>query len=487
MGVKKKRDRSAKSLVDKDAKRRAVLRRVSRGTSIRDAARLSGCAYETARRWVREAERIGFDIALKPRRKARSWPLELKKEVVEAYLLGESPSSLMVRYGLPHANYPGLWARKMNTQKPDSDSRTTDEQKAKGAAKRAVAAHQSGSQSWRKWVEVMRSHFDAAVEASDSDSERVRLLQLQADILEKCFALSSSTKPQPSALTKIAGELKANFPLTQVLPALGLARSTYYWHRQQAGRPDPDAPLCKRLKAAHKMNRSVYGYRRLQACLGTGADGLEPVTINHKKMKRLMRKIGIQGKRPTKKRYNSFKGGDPNSVNVLNRSFQRQKPREALVTDITMFTLKTSRVYLSPLIDIYNNEIISYQLSTSPSNAMTCAMLQDGLETLPPGQSPVVHSDQGSQYTCHRWRNILTKHGATRSMSRVGNCHDNAPAEAFFARLKTELGNDHLQQTLNQFSEDLEDYIHWWNHERIVTRLKTSPVKYRQENTTPVQ
>lgn len=199
---KGKRDRSAKSLIDKDAKRRAVLRRVSRGSSISDAARLSGCAYETARRWVREAERIGFDVASKPRRKPRSCPLELKKEVVEAYLLGEPPSSLMVRYGLPHANHPGLWAKKMS-EEVSSDA--TSEQQAIGAAKRAVAAHQSGCESWREWIETMRSHFSEAVVSASSDSERVRLLQMQADILEKCFALSSSMKPQPSALARIAG------------------------------------------------------------------------------------------------------------------------------------------------------------------------------------------------------------------------------------------------------------------------------------------
>lgn len=275
--------------------------------------------------------------------------------------------------------------------------------------------------------------------------------------------------------------------MTKLLPALGLARSTYYWHCKQVGRPDPDAPLCERLRAAHKANRGVYGYRRLQTCLATGADGLEPLIVNHKKMKRLMKKTGIQGRRARKKRYNSFKGGDPTAVNVLNRAFNREAPNEVLVTDITMFTLKNTRVYLSPLIDTYNNEVISYRLSTSPSNAMTYGMLADGLQALPQGQMPLVHSDQGTQYTCHRWKEILAEHGATRSMSRVGNCHDNAPAEAFFARLKTELDDKHLNQTPNQFSADLDDYIHWWNHERIVTRLKTSPVKYRQANTTPVQ
>lgn len=146
MVVSKKRELSRVG-VDRDAKRREVVRRYQKGMSIPDCARLAGCSYECARRWVRQAERDGFEVALKPRRHENAWPLELKRKVVEEYLLGASPAELMVAYRLPHANYPGMWAKKMTAGDISADR----EALAKGAWRKAVASNLAGSPDWQDW------------------------------------------------------------------------------------------------------------------------------------------------------------------------------------------------------------------------------------------------------------------------------------------------------------------------------------------------
>src|SRR5690606_24945696 len=119
---------------------------------------------------------------------------------------------------------------------------------------------------------------------------------------------------------------------------------------------------------------------------------------------RLMRALGVQGKTPTKKRYNSFHGLDPEGVNLLNRQFLPDAAGQVLVTDITMFTVGTHRLYFSPLIDLFNNQVVSWRLSSSPTAAMVTEMLVEGLEQFPQGSVQTVHTDQGIQYQSHAWK-----------------------------------------------------------------------------------
>lgn len=461
--------------VDRDAKRRGVLRRYQKGMSIPDCARLAGCSYESARRWVREAERNGFDEALKPRRHENAWPIEFKRKVVEEYLLGASPAELMAAYRLPHANYPGLWAKKMKAADMPADS----EALAKGAWRKAVASNLAGDAQWQDWVKRMRAHFDQACQDASSDEERLRLMRMQVDLMEKSSALSSSQKSPKQVLIDTVTGLKASYPVRALLRAVGIAPSTYYWNLKRQMRPDQDVALKEQILLVHQTSRKSYGYRRVCLALRNGANGHEPLVINHKKVHRLMRCLGIQGKRPVKKRYNSFKGGDPTGVNHLNRHFHPSKPHQVLVTDITMFTVGNTKLYFSPLIDLFNNQVVSWRLATHAEAPVVVGMLNEGLKKLPAGSKPLIHSDQGNQYTSNAWKQAL-KGKATQSMSRVGNCHDNAPAESFFARIKTEL-EGHQARTPNQFHAELADYLNWWNKDRIVTRLGTSPLNYLKQ------
>lgn len=458
---------------DLDRRRRKALKKYQLGLSVRDCARLAGCSYETARKWIREAERIGFELALQPRTGPKIWPPELKQKIVSEYLLGASPKDLMIKYALPHSNYPGMWVQAMPPESlPDHASL------AHGAYRKAIDASVRRDERWKEWATKMRTHFDHAIAEADTETEQLRLMRMQVDLMEKSSVFSSSERFLPQILVQVVTELKAIHPVGELLRAVGLARSTYYWHVSTQPMPDPDAALKERVLAAHAATYAAYGYRRLQTLLQEGNDGQPAIIINHKKLRRIMNALGIQGKTPTKKRYNSFRGEDPDAVNSLNRQFHADAPGQVLVTDITMFTIGAHNLYFSPLIDIYNNQVVSWRLSSTPNAAMVSDMLVEGLEKFPAGSVQTIQTDQGAQYSSSIWKETIMDYAAVHSMSRVGNCHDNAPAESFFARVKTEFGRGEGIWSPAHFERQLAAYLQWWNEERITSRLGTSPLKY---------
>lgn len=166
--------------------------------------------------------------------------------------------------------------------------------------------------------------------------------------------------------------------------------------------------------------------------------------------------------------------------NLLKRQFDADAPNQKWVTDVTEFSVGDRKLYLSPIMDLFDRQIISYTIGTSPNLELANASLRDALATLENGQKPLVHSDQGFQYQHNSWRTLLADAGAVQSMSRKANCYDNAVMENFFGHLKEELF--HLVRFLNADAlvMALHDYIRWYNTERISTKLKgLSPVQYR--------
>lgn len=467
---------ASRRLVDKDKQRRKVLGKVHRGASISDAARLSGCSYETARKWVRGAERIGFAEALKPKTTPKKWSENIKREVATAFLNGTPAADLVRTYRLPYGNYPEMWVKSLGLEKE-----MNPEQLANQAANRALSAWEHGDQFWRSWIHQMREYFDQAQKEAATDAERVRLLQMQADILEKCFALRSLESDPTRVLDTIVTDLKATYTITSLAAAVGVPRASYYWRcRHSDDKERRDHEVSARIHDAFERSYRAYGYRRMTLCLRQGLDQRPALQVNHKRVARLMAQMHLQGAKPTKKHYNSFKGRDPESINRLARNFHTDEPGKVLVTDISMFNVGAHRAFLSPLLDLFNNEVIAWRIESSASGAMTDAMLREGLAKLPDGAVPIVHTDQGSQYTAKSWKSILNENDAIQSMSRVGNCHDNSPAESFFSRVKTEFGRGETYSTISSFKNALDSYIRWWNNDRIVQRLGTSPVRYAQ-------
>lgn len=218
-----------------------------------------------------------------------------------------------------------------------------------------------------------------------------------------------------------------------------------------------------------------YGYRRITIELRNLG-----YTINHKTVLKLMRELGLRAKQSKNAKYHSYKGTIGKIAdNILERHFEADKPFEKLTTDVTEFKIGDEKVYLSPVLDLFNREIVSYSISKSPNLWQIREMLEMLFEKLPDDAKPIFHSDQGWQYQHAEYQRLLKEHNITQSMSRKGNCMDNGAMENFFGRLKVEMFYGEQFQTVDEFINCLKEYIDYYNNDRIITKLKMSPVNYR--------
>jgi putative transposase len=218
-----------------------------------------------------------------------------------------------------------------------------------------------------------------------------------------------------------------------------------------------------------------YGYRRITLELRN-----QGFLINHKTVQRLMKELGLKSLVRMKK-YRSYKGNVGKiAPNILKRDFIATKPNEKWVTDVTEFHLFGEKLYLSPVLDLYNGEIIAYNIQSRPTYELVSKMLDKSVTCLSEGDAPLLHSDQGWHYQMKQYSYALKQHGITQSMSRKGNCLDNAVIENFFGLLKSELLYIQEFDSMEHFKSELEQYIDYYNHKRIKEKLKgLSPVQYR--------
>ena len=194
-----------------------------------------------------------------------------------------------------------------------------------------------------------------------------------------------------------------------------------------------------------------------------------------------MNSLGLKGKQRKNDKYHSYKGEVGKIAdNILKRDFYAAKPFEKLTTDVTQFKVCGEKIYLSPVMDLYNREIISYSISLSPNLEQIRDMLNGLFEILPADAAPIFHSDQGWQYQHNEYQRLLTEHNIKQSMSRKGNCMDNGAMENFFGRLKVEMYYGEKFESVNTFIDELKRYIHYYNNDRISIKLKgMSPIQYR--------
>ena len=259
-----------------------------------------------------------------------------------------------------------------------------------------------------------------------------------------------------------------------MLKLSGIARSTYYYYRKQKDN-DKYGKIKTEILDIFNVNKGRYGYRRITLELKE-----KGYTINHKTVLKLMNSLGLKGKQRKNDKYHSYKGKVGKIAdNLLKRDFYAQKPFEKLTTDVTQFKVCNEKVYLSPVMDLYNREIVSYSISLSPNLQQIKDMLNSLFAKLPDDATPIFHSDQGWQYQHAEYQRLLSEHNIRQSMSRKGNCMDNGAMENFFGRLKVEMFYGEHFETVDEFINCLKEYIYYYNNERIVSKLKMSPVKYR--------
>lgn len=272
--------------------------------------------------------------------------------------------------------------------------------------------------------------------------------------------------------------LKADFPLPVLLEVSGLARSTFFYHQARLQAPDPRRQLKEAITEVFEKNYGRYGHRRIHTILTRHG-----WTVAKKTVLKLMRSLRLVCLVRRRKRYTSYRGEQGRTAaNVLDRDFAADAPNLKWVTDVTEFSVGDRKLYLSPVMDLFDRQIISYTVGLSPNLGLTNTSLREALATLEGGQRPLVHSDQGFQYQHASWRRLLQEAGAHQSMSRKGNCYDNAVMENFFGHLKEELFHRVRFISTDALTAALHEYIRWYNTERISTKLEgLSPVQHRAQ------
>lgn len=289
-------------------------------------------------------------------------------------------------------------------------------------------------------------------------------------------------------------ELQHKYSLVVLLDISGLKRSTYYYTLNKLDKDTKNDDIMNTIIDIYYTHKARYGYRRITLELINRG-----YTVNHKKVKRLMSKMGLYARTP-KAKYKSYKGDMNGTVKNLlldkvidevnhktyyERNFKTERCNEIWSTDVSEFHIAAGKLYLSPILDLHNREIVSYNISASPNYEQIKDMLAKAFNKYKDLKGLILTSDQGWQYQMQEYHNALEEKGIIQSMSRKGNCLDNSPMENFFGKMKNEMfyGYEYTFNTLEELKKEMEDYISYYNNQRITEKLKgLTPVEYRNQS-----
>ena len=324
---------------------------------------------------------------------------------------------------------------------------------------------------------------------STKKTDKERIKELEAEIARLKYEMSfyddfmkemrEIAKPnravKKKAQTIAIERLRKIYPLQFMLEYFCISRSTYYARLASIKKGDKYAEEREAIRTLVAMNKGRYGYRRITIALHKLG-----IHINHKVVMRIMKEENLTCKVRLKK-YRSYRGTEGKiAPNIIKRNFTATKPNQKWATDITEFHVFGRKIYLSPILDLYNGEIVSYEISERPVLAQVLTMLDKAFQERPNSQGCVLHSDQGWQYQHAVYQETLKNHAIIQSMSRKGNCLDNSVMENFFGLLKSELLYLEKFASYEDFISKLKDYIIYYNTKRIKLKLKgMSPVEYR--------
>lgn len=340
-------------------------------------------------------------------------------------------------------------------------------------------------------MEKRLARMQARLDELDADVERQRRekRELDVEIAIRRGALEllgkepgadpeNLTNREKTILVKQISEAQ-RVSVKSLLPAVGLAHSTYHYRLNAMRRPDRDAWLLPLVEGAFENSEKRYGYKRVHLELqGMG------ITVSAKRVMKLMTKHGMVPLFKSAKRYSSYKGELTRAPeNLVNRDFHADGPNMLRVTDLTEFSIPAGKAYLSPLIDCYDGLPVAWTIGTSPNAELADGMLSDACSTLGEGDRPVIHSDRGCHYRWPEWIRICEEHKLTRSMSAKGCSPDNAAAEGFFGRLKQEFFHKRsfAGVSMDEFIGMLDDYMVWYRDKRIKTEFGMSIMGRRRE------
>lgn len=318
----------------------------------------------------------------------------------------------------------------------------------------------------------------------DELKARIEALQLENDVLRATLeVLKKDPGLSASDLTNrekvlVIDALRPRYRLSKLLTQLEIAKSSYHYAKASGLRPDKRANERILLREIFEESRRTYGYRRLWWKLRAGG-----LIVSEKVIRRLMAEEGLTVISQRKKRYGSYRGVVGRVAdNILDRQFSATMPNQKWATDITEFRVGEERVYLSPVIDLFNGEIISHAASRRPGMELVLRMLKKATARMNEGEVPLLHSDQGHHYQRRAFVQAAENHGIVQSMSRKGCCLDNAVMESFFGHLKSEFFYNREFEDADELIAGIDDWIDWYNDGRIKVKLGgMSPVRYRQD------
>lgn len=271
---------------------------------------------------------------------------------------------------------------------------------------------------------------------------------------------------------------KAGFKVADICRNLKLHRSVYYRRSVQTPIDAEEVMLKAKVQQIHNEMHATYGSRRMRAELN--AQGYE---LGRYKVRRVMKDLSLKAKRPKQHRYPSIGQVSSIAPNTLNRQFKPAQSNSHWTGDITYIRTSQGWLYLAIVLDLYSRRVVSWAFSSQPNSELSTRALQLAVQHRRPEQPLLFHTDQGVQYSSEQFQRSLRMHGITASMSRRGNCLDNAVTERFFRSLKTERVNTRQYKTRQEAMEDIADYIEpFYNRIRRHSTLgNLSPAAYEQK------
>lgn len=333
-----------------------------------------------------------------------------------------------------------------------------------------------------RYVEHIRK-MKQQIRSLNEELYRVRMekdaLEMAAKIIKKDLGISlDGLSNHEKAI--VIDALKSKYSLKNLLQLLHIAKSSYFYQENAMTKPDKYVNLRAKIKSIFYSNYKCYGYRRVHKVLAR--DG---IVISEKIVRRLMKEEQLIVYVP-KKKYRSYRGEiTPAVENIINRDFRADNPNEKWLTDITEFSLPSSdKIYLSSIIDCFDGGPVAWAIHTSPNEDLANETLRRAIETLRPGEHPIVHSDRGCHYRWPGWIDIMNSAELIRSMSKKGCSPDNSPCEGHFGHIKNEMfyNRDWKNVTTEEFITYLDTYMIWFAEKRIKMSLNgMSPVEYRRK------
>ncbi|MBS4223207.1 IS3 family transposase [Lederbergia citrea] len=438
-----------------EEKLQAVARYLNGNESYREVGKSLGINFRHIYKWAKQFEHNGVEAFNK---QCTSYTQQFKLDVLNFMTEnGASLTETAAIFNIPAPSSILVWKNQLEKQGID-----------------ALQTKKKGRPSMNK--ESNKQPKQALAEGSVEALEaRIKQLEMENEYFKKVECLSSKQgKITKQDKAQIVFELRHKYSVKALVKLAGIPRSTYYDLVKRMNKPDPDADLNVEIKAIYEEHEGRYGYRRIRDELANRGK-----KVNHKKVQRIMKELGLKCLVRMKK-YKSYKGTVGKiAPNHLDRQFTADAPNEKWVTDITEFKLFGEKLYLSPVLDLFNREIITYTIGPRPTYSLVSEMLEKALERLPEENSLLMHSDQGWHYQMKQYRHALQARGIKQSMSRKGNCYDNSVMENFFGILKSEFIYYGEFKSVEHFQQELEKYIEYYNTKRMKAKLKMSPVQYR--------